>query len=201
MQFWMVVDMPVGVQATGGRCPCCCSSSTSCGHPCDYAVTEFSNWMCLRFCSSTVWWIFQLPRRDWSHSAYCEEDRRFPRAVLGRSSTRPLVCKRQGYGSDSAENCGFRRCSALTRLDVPVIMQRRDVSQLEVSQIQSSPESADISVATETSSLSAWMAALEGFFADFPHFSCSSGFIPELSAMPISTAFVDIHIRLTLARV
>ena len=25
----------------------------------------------LRFRSSTGWWIFQLPRRDWSHSAYC----------------------------------------------------------------------------------------------------------------------------------
>ena len=82
-----------------------------------------------------------------------------------------------------------------------MIMQRRDVSQLEVPQIQSLPESADISVATETSSLSAWMAALKGPFADFPHFSCSSGFLPELSAMPIRKAFVDMHIRLTSARV
>ena len=54
---------------------CCCSSSTSCGRPCDR--------------SSTVWWIFQLPRRDWPHSAFCAEDRRFAGAVLdGRRHAR-----------------------------------------------------------------------------------------------------------------
>ena len=140
------VDMPVGVQAIGGRCPCCCSSSTSCGRPCDSAVTGFCSW--IPWCSS------------------------------GMVVDTPVGVQTTGFGSDSAENCGFRRCSALTRLDVPVIMQRRDVSQPEVPQIQSSPESADISVASETSLLSAWMAALKGLFADFQHFSCSSGFSP-----------------------
>ena len=33
-----------------------------------------------------------------------------------------------GLCSDSAENCGFHMCSALTRLDVPVIMQRRSLA-------------------------------------------------------------------------
>ena len=36
---------------TSGRCPCCCSSSTRCGRPCDLAATVFRSW-CLRFSSS-----------------------------------------------------------------------------------------------------------------------------------------------------
>ena len=180
VQFWMVVDVHVAVQMTGlWFRQCITAVFRSCGAlsrlSMSFAVHRQGvdvpvilqgpetlwcsfGWSstCLKIRSSTEWWIFQLP-----HSAYCAEDQRFHGAVLGWSLTRPLVCKRQGYGSDSAENCGFRRCSVLTRLDVPLIMQRREVSQLEVPQIQSSPESADISVATETSSLSAWMAALK----------------------------------------
>ena len=73
----------------------------------------------------------------------------------------------------------FRQCRKLwlpqvqcsDKVGRPCDMQRREVSQLEVPQIQS----ADVPVATETSTLSAWVAALKGFFADFPHFSRSSG--------------------------
>ena len=45
--------------------------------------------------ASTEWWLLQLLHRDRVHSANCAEDRRFHGAVLGRSSTCPLVCKRQ----------------------------------------------------------------------------------------------------------
>ena len=77
--------------------------------------------------------------------------------------------QRQGYGSDSAENCGFRRCSALTRLDVPVIMQRRSLA------VGGAADSADIPVATETDALSVRVTAMNWVFVHFGHFSRSSG--------------------------
>ena len=108
-----------------------CSSSTRCGRPCDYAATGFcSRWR--------------------SHSAYCAEDQSFHGAVLGWLSTRPLVCKRQGYGSDSAENCGFRRCSALTRFGRPCEYAATQSRSGRCHRYSSSPDLVDIPVCTET---------------------------------------------------
>ena len=101
-----------------------CSSSTRCGRPCDYAATGF--------CS---WWR--------SHSACCAEDRSFHGAVLGWSSTRPLVCKR-------AENCGFRRCSALTRCGRPCDYAVTQSRSGRCHRYSSSPDLVDIPVCTET---------------------------------------------------
>ena len=107
VQFWMVVDMPVGVQATGGRCPCCCSSSTSCGRPCDCAVTGFCSWMCLKFRSLTEWWKFQLLHRDrYAQCITVQKTGDSPEVqFLDRLDT-PVVVQRQAAGFHSAENCG-----------------------------------------------------------------------------------------------
>ena len=77
----------------------------------------------------------------------------------------------------------FRQCRKLWIPQVqcsdevgrPCDMQRRDVSQLEVPQIQS----ADIPVATETDTLSAWVTAMNGVFVHFGHFFALLRVVPE----------------------
>ena len=46
------VEVPQLQYFQGGRCPCCCSSSTRCGRPCDYAATQSRSGRCHRFSSS-----------------------------------------------------------------------------------------------------------------------------------------------------
>ena len=49
--------------------------------------------------------------------------------------------------------------------------------------------------------MAVWMGVGGAFSAVLTPFFALLRVFPELSAMPISTAFVDVHIRLTLVRV
>ena len=72
--FWMVVDMPVGVQATGV-------------------------------------WFRQRQTAETGLTEQTVQKTRDPWCSSGKVLTRPLVCKRQGYGSDSTEN--WRVCTKI----------------------------------------------------------------------------------------
>ena len=178
------------------RCPVkvvdvLCSSSTRCGRPCDYAVTGFAVGCASDSVHRRVVDISVASQRLVPQCLLCRRPE-IPWCSSGMVVDTPVGVQTTGLW--------FRQCRKLWLPQVQCPDKAGRPFDCRP-QIQSSPESADMSVATETSSLSAWMAALKGLFTNFPNFSCSSGFLPELSAMPISTAFVDIHIRLTLARV
>ena len=66
-------------------------------------------------------------------------------------------------------------------VDVPVIMQRRCLA-FGCLRLSSSLESADIPVATETDTLSAWVTAMNGIFWPFWSFFALLRVVPELSA-------------------
>ena len=97
-------------------------------------------------------------------------------------------CANDRIWSDSAEKLWFRSCILLTSGRCPCCCSsstrcgRPWDPAATVSRswclrfrFSSSPESADNPAATETDTLSAWVTAMKGLFAVFPHFSRSSG--------------------------
>ena len=79
-EVWLVVDVPVTVH-----------------YKFQQSSPIFSG-RYLRFRSSAECWLLQLLHRDRAYSANCSDSLRFHSAVLGWSSTCPLVCIRQGFG-------------------------------------------------------------------------------------------------------
>ena len=91
---------------TSDRCPCCCSSSTRCGRPCDFVATPSRSWKCIRTSSSPALMDIPVRNRDRMLSAVGWDDGYFRRILrhFSRSSGYPGV-ERQFFELSSAHNC------------------------------------------------------------------------------------------------
>ena len=91
---------------TSDRCPCCCSSSTRCGRPCDFVATPSRSWKCIRISSSPGLMDIPVRNRDRMLSAVGWDDGYFRRILrhFSRSSGYPGV-ERQFFELSSAHNC------------------------------------------------------------------------------------------------
>ena len=130
----------------------------ACGRLCDHAApfqqvfVEFVEVPQPQFIDSMVGFPVASQRQG-SQCKLCRR-RRFARCRSWIVVDMPLVCQRQGCGSDSAENCVFRKCSTLKGWSMFPLLQF----------IDKVGRSCDLAV-TE----------LKGFLSHFAHFSRSSG--------------------------
>ena len=112
------------------------------------------------------WWLLH---RDGAYSANCTEDQRFHGAVLGRCR-HARWCATTGLWFRQCRKLWLPQVQCSDKVGRPCDYAATQSRSWRCRRFSSSPESADIPVATETDALSVRVTVMNGFFGHFSHF-------------------------------